>query len=207
MPVLNRASANAARPHRDQVSLADALDRILHRGVSLQGNLTIGLADVDLLFLDLRLLLGAVDVIWPDGHSPLPAVRPHTPPPSLDEATLAPPERERCDPAHARDAGAGAPIARDAGAPIAVNGARGESGSSTAQGLVRLVLTLVKLLHEVLERQAVRRMEAGRLTETQIERLGTALLAQAEEILLLQRQFGFADQDLSLDLAVPSGAL
>ena len=34
--------SNAARPRADQLSLADALDRILHRGVSLQGNLTIG---------------------------------------------------------------------------------------------------------------------------------------------------------------------
>ena len=71
--------ANAARPHGDHLCLADALDRILHRGVSLQGNLTIGLADVDLLFLDLRLLLGSIDAIWPDGRPPVPAVRPHTP--------------------------------------------------------------------------------------------------------------------------------
>ena len=58
MLVPDYGPANAARPHGDHLSLADALDRILHRGVSLQGNLTIGLADVDLLFLDLRLLLG-----------------------------------------------------------------------------------------------------------------------------------------------------
>jgi Gas vesicle protein K len=72
---------------------------------------------------------------------------------------------------------------------------------------VRLVLTLVKLLHEVLERQAVRRMGAGRLTDVQIEDIGTALFAQAEEILRLQRQFGFSDKDLSLDLGIPDGAL
>ena len=67
------------------------------------------------------------------------------------------------------------------------------------------MLTLVKLLHEVLERQAVRRMEAGRLTDAQIDRLGTALFAQADEISRLQRQFGFSEKDLSLDLGVPDG--
>jgi len=64
----------------------------------------------------------------------------------------------------------------------------------------------VKLLHDVLERQAVRRMEAGRLTDQQIENLGAALCAQAEEILELQRQFGFSEKDLSLALDVPDGA-
>ncbi len=64
---------NAARSIRDDLSLAEALDRILHRGVSLEGNLTIGLADVDLLYLDLRLLLGSVDTIWPDGRPAAPA--------------------------------------------------------------------------------------------------------------------------------------
>nr|WP_244606048.1 gas vesicle protein K [Methylocella tundrae] len=90
---------------------------------------------------------------------------------------------------------------------MAPTGAPGPSGSSTAQGLVRLVLTLVKLLHDVLERQAVRRMEAGRLTDMQVENVGAALFAQAEEIERLKRQFGFSDKDLSLDLSVPDGAL
>ncbi len=87
-----------------------------------------------------------------------------------------------------------------------MNDRQGAQGSSTAQGLVRLVLTLVKLLHEVLERQAVRRMEAGRLTDAQIDNLGTALFAQADEISRLQRQYGFSEKDLSLDLGVPDGA-
>ena len=74
--------AASARSYRDDLSLAEALDRILHRGVSLEGNLTIGLADVELLYLDLRLLLGSVDTIWPDGRPEVPAVSPRTPSPS-----------------------------------------------------------------------------------------------------------------------------
>ena len=209
-----RVAPNAARPRADQLSLADALDRILHRGVSLQGNLTIGLADVDLLFLDLRLLLGSVDTIWPEGRAPAFPVRPRT-------TSLPPPSPAATDPASQGPIGPEPNIGRPSPAlteartsvvtpqPVAHNAAidggrdPSESGSSTAQGLIRLVLTLVKLLHDVLERQAVRRMEAGRLTDVQIENLGAALAAQADEILKLRRQFGFSDRDLSLALDVP----
>ncbi len=211
------ASANTARPRTDQLSLADALDRILHRGVSLQGNLTIGLADVDLLFLDLRLLLGSVDAIWPDGAPSVLPVRPRAislpPPPSRAPK---PPPLAPFDPEPIVAAGSAAPLetANPAvttqpvagGRPVDSGAGPSESGSSTAQGLIRLVLTLVKLLHDVLERQAVRRMEAGRLTEQQIDSLGAALSAQANEIMKLQRQFGFAEKDLSLALDVPDGA-
>lgn len=69
-------------------------------------------------------------------------------------------------------------------------------------GLVRLVLTLVKLLHDVLERQAVRRMDGGHLTATQIDDVGAALLAQAVEIERLRAQFGFPDRELALKLGL-----
>jgi len=73
-------------------------------------------------------------------------------------------------------------------------------------GLGQLVLTLIKLLHEVLERQALRRIDAGSLTEQQIERLGLTLMRQAEEIDRLRREFGLEEQDLDLDLG-PLGRL
>ena len=209
--------SNAARPRGDQLSLADALDRILHRGVSLQGNLTIGLADVDLLFLDLRLLLGSVDAIWPDGTPPVLPVRPRPISlPSLSSAASEAPPPAPFDPRPSIAAQSPAPFEAgistvitqpvDRSPPVDAGRGPSERGSSTAQGLIRLVLTLVKLLHDVLERQAVRRMEAGRLTEQQIDNLGAALSAQAEEIMKLQRQFGFSEKDLSLALDVPDRA-
>jgi hypothetical protein len=73
-------------------------------------------------------------------------------------------------------------------------------------GLGQLVLTLIKLLHEVLERQALRRIDAGSLTEEQIERLGLTLMRQAEEIDRLRKEFGLEEQDLNLDLG-PLGTL
>ncbi len=74
------------------------------------------------------------------------------------------------------------------------------------RGLGRVVLTLVKLLHEVLERQAVRRMESGSLSDEQLERLGTTLMLQAREIRSLCREFGIEEADLNLDLG-PLGRL
>src|SRR5262245_8448653 len=51
-----------------------------------------------------------------------------------------------------------------------------------ANGIARLVLTLVRFLHELMQRQAIRRMELGQLTPSQVERLGVALMKQAEEL-------------------------
>jgi hypothetical protein len=73
-------------------------------------------------------------------------------------------------------------------------------------GLGQLVLTLVKLLHELLEKQAIRRMEGGSLTDEEIERLGMTLMRQAEEIERLRVEFGLTEEDLNLDLG-PLGKL
>ena len=73
-------------------------------------------------------------------------------------------------------------------------------------GLARLVLCLIKLLHELLERQAIRRIEAGSLSDQQSERLGLTLMKQAEELERLRQDFGLADEDLNLDLG-PLGRL
>jgi transposase len=77
---------------------------------------------------------------------------------------------------------------------------------NVSSGLLRLVLTLVELLRELLERQALRRIEGGSLTEEEIERLGLTFLRLAEEMQRLKRQFGLTDDDLNLDLG-PLGRL
>lgn len=77
---------------------------------------------------------------------------------------------------------------------------------SVQNGLGQLVLTLVKLLHELLEKQALRRLDAGGLTDEQIERLGLTLLRQSEEIERLREVFGLKEEDLNLDLG-PLGRL
>src|SRR5579875_148207 len=74
------------------------------------------------------------------------------------------------------------------------------------RGLVQLVLTLVELLRQLMERQALRRVEAGGLTEEQLERLGETLMLLAARMEELKQQFGLQDDDLNLDLG-PLGRL
>jgi hypothetical protein len=76
----------------------------------------------------------------------------------------------------------------------------------TKSSLGQLVLTLMKLVHELLERQAIRRIEAGTLTDKQIERLGLTLMEQAQEIDRLRQEFGLDEKDLNIDLG-PLGRL
>ncbi len=73
-------------------------------------------------------------------------------------------------------------------------------------GFGQLVLTLVKLLHELIERQAIRRIEAGSLRDDEIERLGVTLMKQAQEIDRLRKQFGLEEEDLNINLG-PIGKL
>jgi len=80
------------------------------------------------------------------------------------------------------------------------------SDDDVKSGLGRLVLALVRLLHELLERQAIRRMDSGTLTDDEIERLGLALMKQTEEIERLCRTFGLTEEDLNIDLG-PLGKL
>ena len=79
-------------------------------------------------------------------------------------------------------------------------------GNQTKNGLGQLVLTLVMVLHELLERQAIRRVEAGSLSAEQVERLGLALMQQSQEIERLRKEFGLEEEDLNLDLG-PLGQL
>ncbi len=74
------------------------------------------------------------------------------------------------------------------------------------QGLARLVLSLVELLRQVLERQAIRRMEGGSLAEEQVEKMGEALMVLEAKIHELAADFGLTPADLNIDLG-PLGSL
>jgi uncharacterized protein YjiS (DUF1127 family) len=76
----------------------------------------------------------------------------------------------------------------------------------SAHGLAQLVLTVVELLRQLMERQALRRLDGGDLTDAQIERLGSTLLALDEQMSSLCEQLGIDRADLNLDLG-PLGTL
>ena len=68
------------------------------------------------------------------------------------------------------------------------------------RGLAGLVLTIVELLRQIMERQALHRIDAGGLDETQIERLGETFMMLERRMQELKDQFGLEDSDLNLDL-------
>jgi uncharacterized protein YjiS (DUF1127 family) len=74
------------------------------------------------------------------------------------------------------------------------------------KGLAQLVLTLVELLRQLMERQALRRMDNGTLTDEQIERLGDTFLKLDRRMQELTEHFGLEEGDLNLNLG-PLGDL
>ncbi|MER5462208.1 MULTISPECIES: gas vesicle protein K [unclassified Streptomyces] len=72
--------------------------------------------------------------------------------------------------------------------------------------LVTLVLTVVELLRQLMERQAIRRVELGDLTDGQVEEIGTTLMLLEQRMTELCDQHGLRQEDLNLDLG-PLGTL
>lgn len=77
---------------------------------------------------------------------------------------------------------------------------------SVERGLAQLVLTLVELLRQLMERQALGLMEQGSLDDEKVERLGLTFMRLAERMDDLKAEFELSDEDLNLDLG-PLGSL
>jgi hypothetical protein len=226
-----------------QTSLLDAVDGLLERGVMLEGDLVLGLADVDLIYLRLSTLLAAADrILRADGGMPHRPTAPPPPPPEgreAPEANDAPEAAEATGAAGAADRevagvdalrerleeslGRGEPRSEPPAAPeppagedpepvrIQAAGATGTprwnaSPEDVERSVARLVLALVEFLRQLLERQAIRRMEQGTLSEEEVERLGRALMRLEETVHDMARRFGLDPEDLNLDLG-PLGNL
>lgn len=74
------------------------------------------------------------------------------------------------------------------------------------RGLTALVLAIVELLRQLMERQALRRMEHDDLSPDQLEDLGSTLMALEQQMTRLRDHFGLTEEDLNLDLG-PLGTL
>ena len=77
---------------------------------------------------------------------------------------------------------------------------------SVENGLASLVLTIVELLRKLMERQALRRVDEGELTDEQVERVGLTLMRLEERMRELREHFGLSPEDLNIDLG-PLGPL
>lgn len=74
------------------------------------------------------------------------------------------------------------------------------------RGLVKLVLTLIELIRKLLEKQAMRRIEGGSLTDEEIERMGETFMKLENKMEELKGVFGITDEDLNINLG-PLGDL
>ncbi len=74
------------------------------------------------------------------------------------------------------------------------------------KGLARLVLTLIELIRKLLEKQAMRRVDAGSLSEDEVERVGRTLMKLEQRMGELKETFGLKDEELNLSLG-PLGDL
>ena len=197
------------------ISLCEALDRVLNTGVVALGEVTLSVADVDLIYLGLQLVVTSIESgreLAPAGAEPEPGPDSRGGPP-----LIAGEERPARQPGK-QPPGAALPLppaGRTGSLPCGAPGEQTElmagaparaDSNREKNGLGKLVLTLMKLLHELLQRQALRRIESGALTPAQVERLGVTLMNQAREIERLRKDFGLAEEDLNLDLG-PLGKL
>jgi hypothetical protein len=74
------------------------------------------------------------------------------------------------------------------------------------RGLAGLVLTIVELLRQLMERQALRRVDEGNLSDEQVEQIGLTLMALEQRMGELREHFGLSADDLNIDLG-PLGPL
>lgn len=65
---------------------------------------------------------------------------------------------------------------------------------------MKLVLTIVELIRQLMERQALRRVEQGDLTEDQEEHLGSTLMLLEERMTELRQRYDLTPEDLNIDL-------
>ncbi|WP_129710551.1 gas vesicle protein K [Priestia megaterium] len=74
------------------------------------------------------------------------------------------------------------------------------SAENAEQGLAQLVLTVIELLRQLIEKHAIRRVDSGNLTDAQIEDLGVALMTLENKMEELKSVFNFTNEDLNIDL-------
>jgi len=171
----------------DNVTLVDALDKVLEKGAIINGDIVIRVADVDLVYLGLRVILTSIPKAEEiSGKSFTNPDKEFTP---EDIEYIEKLQRE------IKRAEENIPKLIDASDP-----------KKTEQGLAQLVLTLVELIRKLMEKEAFRRVKRGTLSSAEIQKLGLSLKAVKKKIKEIQAIFGIEDEELNLDLG-PLGNL
>lgn len=204
-----------------QVTLLELLDRLLDKGVVVKGEILLAVADIDLIYLNLGLLLSSVKTVQQaarrDGNSQATVLSWQTSARAelLNADHL---DNESVTPApHVEVNSRGNSVRPELVAsvlPTAIHDGLNQifeprtaiDSAQVEKGLARLVLTLVDLIRKLMEKQAIRRMDEGQLHASEIERLGNTFYLLDEKMEQLKKTFGLEDDDLNLDLG-PLGEL
>ncbi len=172
---------------RDRVTLVDVLDKVLEKGAVINGDMVIRVADVDLVFLGLRLILTSVSRAEElSGRSP---VGPEGELTEEDRAYIEKLQKEI--------------KAAEENIPRLINA---NSPRETEQGLAKLILSIVELIRKLMEKEAFRRVKKGSLSPVEIQKLGLSLKAVGKKMQEIQAIFGIEDRDMNLSLG-PLGDL
>jgi len=178
---------NHTAQYGDHAGLVDALDKVLEKGAIINGDVVLRVADVDLVYLGLRLILTSVskaeELSGKNFGNPDRELTPE------DMAYIEKLQRE------IKRAEENIPKLIDLGHP-----------KKAEQGLAKLILTLVELIRKLMEKEAFRRVKRGTLSPVEIQKLGLSLKAVKKKIQEIQAIFGIEDEDLDLDLG-PLGNL
>ena len=178
---------NHTSQYGEHAGLVDALDKLLEKGAIINGDLVLRVADVDLVYLGLRLILTSVskaeELSGKNFGNPNRELTPE------DMAYIEKLQRE------IKRAEENIPRLIDLDHP-----------KKAEQGLAKLVLTLVELIRKLLEKEAFRRVKRGTLSPVEIQKLGLSLKAVKKKIKEVQTIFGLEDEELDLDLG-PLGNL
>jgi len=180
-------------PTPEKVTLIDALDKVLEKGAVISGDVAIRVADVDLVYLGLRILLTSIskaeEVSGKNWKSFGTDYHPSPEPTKKELEYIAKLERE------IRRAEANIPRLIDAKNP-----------KKAEQGIAKLVLTIVELLRRLMEKEVVRRIQRKSLSKIEIQKLGMTFKAMEKKMEELKTVFGLQDEELNLDLG-PLGNL
>lgn len=189
--------------NQQKVTLLELLDRLLDKGVVAKGEIILSVAEIDLVYLNIGLLLSSVKTVEKargiggdsssffsreDGES------------DGDFFKEANPNIHWVETAETAQRGS------SNGELPRVMPRTNIDPNNVEKGLAKLVLTLIELLRRLMEKQAIRRMEAGFLTASEVERMGIAFQRLEEKMEDLKRGFSLKDEDLNLDLG-PVGEL
>ena len=171
----------------EHVTLVDALDKVFEKGAVINGDIVLSVADVDLVFLGLRLILTSVSKAEELSGKSLGCKSKE---PTLEDMdTIERLQRE------IKKAEENIPKLIDFGNP-----------KKTEQGIAKLILTLIELIRRLMEKEAYRRVKSGMLLPIEIEKLGLTLKAVKKKVQEIQAIFGIEDEELNLDLG-PIGNL